>query len=117
MDDDDTAEVDTDRSTASERVPVRGAYNITEVGDSLKVGWWDDAPVRYTWRSLKWIVGVAVAVGVPMWAVLWAPIHWTVLLVLAVAFAFVAAKAFTWYVDVAHKYAELRLKRQQVRHR
>ena len=113
--DDET--VETDRSTAAERVPVRGAYNITEVGDSLKVGWWEHERRRIRWGNLRWwVLGVA-GVGVPMWVILWAPVHWTVFLAIAAACAFVAVKVFAWYVDIAHKHAEMRLKRQQVRHR
>ena len=110
-------EIAADRSTAAERVPVRGAYNITDVGDSAKVGWWDDGPVRYTWRSLKWLALGAVGMGVPLWAVLWSPIHWTVLLFIAAVCAYPAFRLFSWYIETADRWATMQLKRKQVRHR
>lgn len=111
----DADEIAADRSTAAERVPVEGAYNITEVGDSALIGWWEHGNRVIRWRNLRWwALGLAV-VAFPVWLVLYAPGRIMVVVFIAAVGAFVTARAVAFWVRVADQWASVQVKRKQTR--
>ena len=97
-----------DRSTAAERIPIHGAYDITTAHDYE----WEGS-IR--WSNLRWwALGLAV-VGFPVWLFVFSGIPLPVILLGAVAATIVVCKVWSWYTEVAERRASVQLKRSQAR--